>query len=130
MGRNTAATRIAHHSISYIVTFVGEVLRTTSLDVLDVLITLTISSTNAALGRGTSRTAVSRVLNVPLETVRRRVRALIEKRVIREGKGGGLFVPEFSPLGALDNHARLAAHNAEHVRRLFVALKAQGVRFG
>lgn len=129
MGRNATPTGIARHSISYIVTFISEILRTTSLDVLDVLITLTISSANDAAGRGTSRTAVSRVLAVPLETVRRRVGALIEDRVIEEGQGG-LFVPAISPLGALDNHAELVGFNARMVRRLLRDLKAVGVRFG
>lgn len=96
---------------------------------LDVLITLTISSANASEGRGTSRSAVSRLLNVPLETVRRRVRALIDRRVLQE-RTGRLFVPEFSPLGALANHSRLVALNARNVRRLFLDLKASGVRFG
>ena len=96
---------------------------------LDVLITLTISSATAAASRGTSRSAVSRALNVPLETVRRRVCALIETRVIQE-RSGGLFVSERSPLGALDNHAQLVALNAENVRRLFLDLKAVGVRLG
>ena len=92
--------------------FIGEVLRTTSLDVLDVLITLTISSANFEAASGTSRSAVSRALDVPLETVRRRVAALIARRIIQE-RSDGLFVPEFSPLGAPENHARLLALNAQ-----------------
>ncbi len=127
--RTTASSKIAHHAIAYIVTFVGEVLRTTSLDVLDVLITLTISSANAEARPGMSRSAISRALDVPLETVRRRDGVLLEKRVIRE-RSEGLFVPELSPLGALDNHAELLALNAGAVRRLFRDLKATGVRLG
>jgi hypothetical protein len=126
--RNTAPTTIAQHSISYIVTTIGEVLRTTPLDVLDVLITLTISSSNADFPHGISRNQVSRTLNV-LETVRRRVGALLKKRVIRE-RTGGLFVPQLCPLGALDNHTALAQLNAQTVRRMFLALKATGVRLG
>jgi hypothetical protein len=127
--RNTAPTTIAQHSISYIVTTIGEVLRTTPLDVLDVLITLTISSSNADFPHGISRNQVSRTLNVPLETVRRRVGALLKKRVIRE-RSSGLFVPQLCPLGALDNHTALAQLNAKTVRRMFLALKATGVRLG
>lgn len=104
-------------------------LRTTPLDVLDVLITLTISSSNADFPQGISRNQVSRTLNVPLETVRRRVGALLKKRVIRE-RTGGLFVPQLCPLGALDNHTELAQLNAQTVRRMFLALRATGVRLG
>lgn len=78
---------------------------------------------------GISRNAVSRALNVPLETVRRRVAVLLKKRVIRE-HSGGLAVPDAWPLGALDNHAELLACNAQELRRLLVALKRQGIRLG
>lgn len=143
--KRAAPTTIARHSTSYIVTVIGEVLRSTSLDVLDVLITLAISSSSVppqplprrrrANGRpapvdpprGISRNAVSRSLNVPLETVRRRVSALLEKKVIQERRHG-LVVPEVCPLGALDNTAELLALNAQTVRQLFLNLKAQGVR--
>lgn len=140
--RRIAPTLIARHSIAYIVTVIGGLLHSTSLDVLDVLITLAISSSSAppspvrrANGagspavrtRGVSRNAVSRSLNVPLETVRRRVSTLLKKRIIQE-RSGGLVVPVVSPLGMLDNNAELLALNAQTVRQLFLDLKAQGVR--
>jgi hypothetical protein len=111
---------------------VAEVLRTTSLDVLDVLIILAISRASLASDahppeRGISRNQLSRALAVPLETVRRRVAVLLEKRVIRE-RANGLVVPERHPFGALDNHAALLAHNAQALRRLFRDLRAEGVR--
>lgn len=117
-----------HPSISYIVAFIAEVLRTTSLDVLDVLLTLAIARATPSAG-GISRNQLSRALNVPLETVRRRVAVLLDKKIIREG-AGGLVVPAHRPLGALANHATLLAHNARVLRLLFVDLKAQGVEFG
>lgn len=95
---------------------------------LDVLITLAVSRASLAERQsGISRNQLSRALNVPLETVRRRVAVLLEKRVIRE-RANGLVVPERQPLGALDNHAALLAHNAQALRRLFRDLKAEGVR--
>jgi hypothetical protein len=128
--RKAASARIAHPSITYIVTFIAEILRSTSLDVLDVLITLAIS--RASMGRkagGISRNQLSRVLNVPLETVRRRVASLLAKRVIHE-RASGLVVPERRPLGALANHNELLACNAQALRQLVLDVKAQGVKLG
>ena len=130
--RKADSAKIAQHSISYIVTFVTEVLHTSSLDVLDLLITLAISraslaSNGAGIAGGISRSQVSRALNVPLETVRRRVAILLAKRIIRE-RADGLVVPLHRPLGALDSHGELIARNAQALGRLFVDLKAQGIK--
>jgi len=130
--RNAAhrSSAIAWHSTAYIVTVMGAVLRSTPLDALDLLITLAISAKNgdgAQMPRGVSRNAVSRTLNVPLETVRRRVALLLKKRVIAE-RTGGLVVPADAPLGRLPNNAELLAFNAQTVRQLFADLKAKGVR--
>ena len=134
--RRAAPITIAHHSIGYIVTVVGEVLRSTSFDVLDVLIIMAISNASVPRGgasakrvmtRGVSRNAVSRALNVPLETVRRRVGQLLKKKIIQE-RADGLVVAPVTPLGALQNTAELLALNARTVRQMFLDLKAQGVR--
>ena len=134
--RRAAPITIAHHSIGYIVTVIGEVLRSTSLDVLDVLIIMAISNASVTRGgasakrvmtRGVSRNAVSRALNVPLETVRRRVGQLLKKKIIQE-RADGLVVAPVTPLGALQNTAELLALNARTVRQMFLDLKAQGVR--
>jgi hypothetical protein len=125
-----ASARIAHSSITYIVTFIAEILRTTSLDVLDVLITLAISRASLVSNAGgISRNQLSRALNVPLETVRRRVAILLDKKIIRE-RENGLVVPERRPLGALANHGELIARNAQALRQLVLDLKAQGVKLG
>ena len=138
--KKSVSTAIANHSFAYIISVISEVLRTTSLDALDVLITLTISTANVALppvrrrGRttkpdpvtGISRSAIRRILNVPLETVRRRVGLLLESGVIEE-HAEGLFVADASPLGAVDNHAELVALNAQKVRQLILNLKSLGV---
>jgi hypothetical protein len=134
--RRAAPITIAHHSIGFIVTVIGEVLRSTSLDVLDVLIIMAISNASVPRGgasakrvmtRGVSRNAVSRALNVPLETVRRRVGQLLKKKIIQE-RADGLVVAPVTPLGALQNTAELLALNARTVRQMFLDLKAQGVR--
>jgi DNA-binding Lrp family transcriptional regulator len=78
---------------------------------------------------GISRNQLSRALNVPLETVRRRVAVLLDKKVIRE-RENGLVVPERHPLGALANHGELIARNAQALRQLVLDLKAQGVKLG
>jgi hypothetical protein len=124
--RKAASARIAHPSIIYIVTFIAEILRTTSLDVLDVLLTLAISRASLApTAGGISRNQLSRVLNVPLETVRRRVAVLLDKKIVRE-RASGLVVRR--PLGALANHDALLARNAQALRQLVLDLKAEGVR--
>lgn len=125
-----ASARIAHSSIAYIVTFIAEILRTTSLDVLDVLLTLAISRASLASDAGgISRNQLSRTLNVPLETVRRRVAVLLGKKIIRE-RESGLVVPERRPLGALANHGELIARNAQALRQLVLDLKAEDTGLG
>jgi hypothetical protein len=128
--RKAASAKIAHSSISYIVTFIAEILRTTPLDVLDVLITLAISHASLVSDAGgISRNQLSRALNVPLETVRRRVAVLLDKKVINE-RETGLVVPERRPLGALANHGELIARNAHALRQLVLDLKTQGIKLG
>ena len=128
--RKAISAKIAHSSITYIVTFIAEILRTTPLDVLDVLITLAISHASLVSDAGgISRNQLSRALNVPLETVRRRVAVLLDKKVINE-RETGLVVPERRPLGALANHGELIACNAQALRQLVLDLKAQGVKLG
>ncbi len=108
----------------------AEILRTTSLDVLDVLITMAISRASLAPNAGgISRNQLSRALNVPPETVRRRVVILLDKRIIRE-RDSGLVVPEHRPLGALRNHDELIARNALALHELVLDLEAQGVKLG
>ena len=126
--RRAASAKITQHSISYIVTFIAEILHATSLDVLDVLITLAISRATQK-GNGISRNQLSRALNVPLETVRRRVAILLATGIIRE-REGGLVVPDRRPLGALANHGELIARNAQALGELFGALKAHGIQLG
>ena len=133
-------------SIAYMMAIAGKVLRTFPLDFLDLLLVTTIANSNVAkpaepapkkrrTGRGAppapektgiSRNAVSRALNVPLETVRRRIAALVDKKVLREQADGLVFSAD-NPIG-LGNNADLAAFNMEMLRILFRSLKANGIK--
>jgi len=132
--QNGAAARL---STTYIVGVLCEVLHTSELDILDVLITMTVGSANTAPQRvasrlvsdsdgrrGISRNAVSRTINVPLETVRRRVSSLIERKVLEE-REDGLVV---SAGEGLAGNLKIASLNAHLLRQLYRGLKAQGVR--
>lgn len=131
-------------AISYMMAVAGEYLRRYPLDFLDLLLITTISSVNnaappadpprrgrkrtdtPALARtGISRNAVSRLLNVPLETVRRRVGGLIEKEVLVEQADGLVFSPD-NPLG-IGNNTDIALFNLGLLRQLFRGIKAAGI---
>ncbi len=127
-------------SIAYVMAIVAELLRVTSLDFMDVLLVMTIANVNAAATPpdpkrrpdgpgpfGISRNALSRLLNVPLETVRRRVAGLLDKSVLIEHTDGLVFSPA-NTVGLGENPA-LAAFNLEKLRELFRGLKAFGVEF-
>ncbi|MEI9887462.1 MAG: hypothetical protein WDN08_13365 [Rhizomicrobium sp.] len=134
-------------AIGYVVAIAGEALRTFPLDFLDLLLVATIASANvlrpppppapARRSRrraapppservGISRNAVSRALNIPLETVRRRIAVLVRKKVLNEQADGLVFAPD-NPLG-LGHNPRLADVNLTLLRRLFAGLKANGIR--
>ncbi|HEY4941519.1 MAG TPA: hypothetical protein VII56_08825 [Rhizomicrobium sp.] len=133
-------------SIAYMMAIAGKVLRSFPLDLLDLALVTTIANANAARpaepapkkrvpakaaasepGRtGISRNAVSRDINVPLETVRRRVAGLIEKEILREQPDGLVFTPD-NPIG-LGNNTELNAFNLEALRQLFRGLKANGIK--
>lgn len=130
-------------SIAYMMAIASKVLRTFPLDFLDLLLVTTIANSNAARAAeapakkrrtaaapperpGISRNAVSRTLNVPLETVRRRVAQLIGKKILLEQADGLVFAPD-NPIGLGDN-AELNAFNLEMLRVMFRGLKANGVK--
>ncbi|HEX4301419.1 MAG TPA: hypothetical protein VHZ78_01405 [Rhizomicrobium sp.] len=131
-------------SIAYMMAIAGKVLRTFPLDFLDLLLVTTIANFNTtpsatpakkrrsakytapAVRIGISRNAVSRALNVPLETVRRRVAGLIRQGVLLEQSDGLAFAPD-NPIG-LGNNAELNAFNLEMLRVLFRGLKASGIK--
>ncbi|MEJ0040964.1 MAG: hypothetical protein WDM81_01465 [Rhizomicrobium sp.] len=105
---------------------------------LDLLLITTIANFNLTTGggpgdpsdpaperTGVSRNAVSRAINVPLETVRRRVASLIGKKILMERPDGLVFSPD-NPIG-LGNNADLSQLNLGLLRQLFRGLKAHGI---
>lgn len=135
-----AARIAANLSIGYVVAMAGEMLHAFPIDFLDLLLVFAVASANAApppqdqpprkgaaaQRSGISRNAVSRALNLPLETVRRRIGNLIAKKVFVEQADGLVFAPD-NPLG-LGSNAHLASVNLEHLRQLFRGLKAIGLK--
>lgn len=131
-------------SIAYLTAIASEALRTFPLDLLDLLLVITVAAANTARpaepprknrgaptspsGKtGVSRNAVSRTLNVPLETVRRRVAGLIEKNILLDRADGLVFTPD-NPIG-LGHNAEFNACNIEMLGQLFHGLKANGIKF-
>ena len=113
---------------------VTEVLRSSPLDFLDLLIVTAVSDANhrpppggetCAGLRGISRNAVSRRLNVPLETVRRRVAGLVARKVLVEQQDGLVF-SSANEVG-LGGNAELDALNLKMLRHLYRELRQQGV---
>ncbi len=113
---------------------VTEVLRNSPLDFLDLLIVTSVAEANhkpppgAEPGngvRGISRNAVSRRLNVPLETVRRRVAGLIKQGVLVEQPDGLVFTS--ANQAGLGGNAEIDALNYKMLRQLFRELKGHGV---
>jgi hypothetical protein len=131
-------------SVAYIMAVAGDVLRNIPIDMLDLLLVTTVANFNAmppderpARRRparndgaiaGLSRNALSRAVSVPLETVRRRVAGLIERKVLTEQADGLVFAAD-NPLG-LGNNAAFYAFNIDMLRRLFQGLKANGIDLG
>ncbi|MEI9990851.1 MAG: hypothetical protein WDM86_12500 [Rhizomicrobium sp.] len=134
---NTDEARIAGRlSVAYMMTLASEVLRRFPVDMLDLLLITTIANFNQMAEAGTerrhapepvgiSRNAVSRAINVPLETVRRRIAGLIDRKILVERPDGIVFTPD-NPIG-LGNNADLSALNLDLLRRLFRGLKAEGI---
>ena len=130
-------------AMSYMMQIAGEFLRRFPIDFLDLLLITTIATVNQAppanpprRGRkravtpaperpGISRNAVSRMLNVPLETVRRRVGGLIEQGVLVE-QADGLVFSQANPLG-IGNNTDIVLFNLGLLRQLFRNLKGAGI---
>jgi hypothetical protein len=133
--QDTETTKTAAHlSMSYIVGVLCEVLHAGDLDILDVLITMAVACANTGPAgrptadsdsrRGISRNAVSRAINVPLETVRRRVGGLLARNILEERPGGLVVVAATGLVG----DPKIANLNAQLLRQLYRSLRAQGIK--
>ncbi|HVV39821.1 MAG TPA: hypothetical protein VHC94_02025 [Nitrobacter sp.] len=142
------ARMVSRHSLSYILCAISEMFRAYDFDPLDLLIVHSVLNANVIdimkhadldrrlasihavepdeLKRGVSRAALSRFLNLPLETIRRRVNGLKRKGVIAE-VGDGLIVSGGNAFKFGNNH-HLQAVNLHLIRKLLRDLKRAGLK--
>jgi hypothetical protein len=116
---------IGRLSIGYIMTMIAAVMRTRNADYMDLLIVASVFAANGEEKQGISRSALSRMLNIPLETVRRRVKALIERRTLAEQDDGLVFA--YTDDAGPRQYPALDELNLQQLRQLFYALKAHGI---
>lgn len=141
---------ISRNAVRFLLNMMGDLMRTTGadrLDPLDILIALAVGSANVSHidrdpelarkyagqiepdseRRGISRAAISRATQIPLETVRRRMNALIELGILQENDTGVIL--------SSTNRLKLGVRTdfmhiqAQLVSRLYSDLKAGGVSF-
>ena len=139
---------ISRHTLSYVLCSISELFSHYDFDPLDLLIIHAIlnanvlsvmkdpeldkkfSSINAVepdeIKQGISRSALSRFLNLPVETVRRRVDGLKRRAILSEGKDG-LIVTETNRFKFGNNH-ELQKTNVVLVRKLLRDLERAGIR--
>jgi hypothetical protein len=116
---------VSRLSVAYLLAIITEVMRARQADPMDILISAAVFNGNGEARRGVSRNAVHKMLNIPLETVRRRVKALIERKALFEREDGLVF----SCSDALDQgqYSPLLALNLQLLRQFFRDLKARGI---
>ena len=125
-GEKTDYLMIGQLSIAYVMAMLAAVKRMRQGDYLDAVIVAAIFNASGEEKRGVSRNALSTILDIPFETVRRRVNALIKKKTLAEQHDGLIFVayaPDPGPRG----EPPLGELNLQQLRKLFRALKARGV---
>jgi hypothetical protein len=139
---------ISQASVRFVISFMREAMKTyaaLNVDPTDYLIILTIDTQNVAhvhddpqismryavlsepdwIRRGVSRAEVSRITQIPLETVRRRINRLIEMGVLADRKDG-VIVPESNRMAAASRRRKMHI-NTQLVERLISDLDARGV---
>jgi hypothetical protein len=137
---------ISRHSLAYVLASISELFRHYDFDPTDLLIIHTVMSANVlavmrnpeldrqfgsihtvepdGLKKGVSRGTVSRFLNLPIETVRRRVDRLKNEGVLSEPDG--LIVAEANAFNFGNNH-ELQKINVDLIRKLLHDLAQAGV---
>jgi CRP-like cAMP-binding protein len=138
---------ISRHTLAYVLCSISELFRHYDFDPLDLLIIHAILNTNVVkvmkdaeldrkfssvhavepdeIKQGISRAALSRFLNLPIETIRRRVDRLKKKDILSENKDG-LIVTERNRFRFGNNH-ELQNTNVALVRKLLRDLKRAGI---
>ncbi len=142
------ARAVSRHTLAYILCSISELFRQYDFDPLDLLIIHAVLNANVvqvmkdseldlrfaslfavepdAVKRGVSRGGLSRFLNLPSETVRRRVARLKKQKVLSE-REDGLFISEENQFKFGNNH-HLQQANLVFVRKLLKDLARAGVR--
>ncbi len=147
LGETERAKIIARLTWRFMLTLIGEGMRDNTLDPLDHMLALVIGTANLShidtspglcranaghiepdeMRRGVSRGAIARALSMPAETVRRRLNALIEAKILVEREDGLIL--------AADNPAGLGARqdvwkfHARQFERLLRELRLRGICF-
>jgi hypothetical protein len=139
---------VSRHSLAYMLCSISELFRHyNDFDPLDLLIVHAILNANVInvmrdteldkkfgsinavepdeIKQGVSRAALSRFLNLPIETIRRRVNRLKKRKILLEGSDG-LIVAEKNAFKFGNNH-ELQKTNVVLVRKLLRDLKRAGI---
>ena len=138
---------VSRHTLSYMLCSISELFRHYDFDPLDLLVVHAVLNANVVqimkspelderyksieavepdtIKQGISRAALSRFLNLPLETVRRRVDRLKRRRILLEGSEG-LIVSESNKHKFGNNH-ELQSVNMVLVKKLLRDLRQAGV---
>ncbi len=139
---------ISQASVRFVINFMREAMKTygaLGLDPTDYLIILTIDNQNVAhiqndprislryselvepdwMRRGVSRAEVSRITQIPLETVRRRINRLIEMGIVAD-RPDGVILPEVNRIATASRRRKMHI-NTQLVERLISDLDARGV---
>lgn len=141
------ARTVSRHSLAYMLCSISELFRHYSFDPLDLLIIHAVLNNNVlmvmkdpqldrqyaaidaiepdSIKQGVSRSALERFLNLPLETIRRRVDRL-KKQGILEERDDGLIVTEHNQYNFGNNH-ELQKANLVFVRKLLRDLARAGI---
>jgi hypothetical protein len=138
---------VSRHSLAYILCAISELFRHYDFDPLDLLIIHAVLNGNVinvmrdqeldrkfaaidavepdAIKQGVSRAALSRFLNLPLETVRRRAERLRKLNILADG-ANGLIVTEKNAHRFGNNHF-LQTNNMQLMRKLLRDLQRAGI---
>lgn len=138
---------VSRHSLAYMLCSISELFRHYNFDPLDLLIVHAILNANVMnvmkdleldrkfgsihavepdeIKQGVSRSALSRFLNLPLETVRRRVDRLKKRKILLEGTSG-LIVSEENRFKFGNNH-ELQTTNILLLKKLLRDLRRVGI---
>lgn len=150
MPKNTDVIRaVSRHTLAYMLCSISELFRHyQDFDPLDLLIVHAILNANVInvmkspeldqrfgsieavepdeIKSGVSRAALSRFLNLPLETIRRRVDRLKKRKIVSEGSSGALIISEKNAFRFGNNH-ELQTTNVVLVRKLLRDLRRGGI---